>query len=331
MRRLLGLGVVLVLAAMTSLALSAPRVLATHVKCGDTITQDTTLDSDLIDCPQDGIVIGAGGLTLDLNRHTIDGDNSGFEDHGVDNGAGRDTVTVRGPGIVQGFMNGVALANASDNVVRRINASRNSFSGVRLEGHTATGNLIVHNVFSENGAGVSVTDDYALNVDAGNNRVRGNIAYGNGYGILLGGYGNGNQIEHNSIWNNGIGIELSDSFGASVVGQNRLSRNGSGINLFESQNTHVRENRVSYSGTGSFVSSGDGIFVDDRNNVIETNITTQNSDDGIDVGSETTLTKNTSNRNGQLGIRATTGVIDGGGNRAFGNGDPLQCLNVRCE
>ena len=41
--------------------------------CGDVITQDTTLDSDLIDCPGDGVVIGASGITLDLAGHTIDG------------------------------------------------------------------------------------------------------------------------------------------------------------------------------------------------------------------------------------------------------------------
>ena len=48
--------------------------LASHVSCGDTITADTTLDSDLVDCPNNGIVIGANNVTLDLNGHTIDGD-----------------------------------------------------------------------------------------------------------------------------------------------------------------------------------------------------------------------------------------------------------------
>jgi hypothetical protein len=36
-------------------------------------------------------------------------------------------------------------------------------------------------------------------------------------------------------------------------------------------------------------------------------------------------------RNGVLGIEAVAGVIDGGGNRAFGNGDPRQCLIVVCR
>ena len=32
-----------------------------------------------------------------------------------------------------------------------------------------------------------------------------------------------------------------------------------------------------------------------------------------------------------LGIEAVAGVTDGGGNKAAGNGNPLQCTNVRCN
>ena len=44
---------------------------ATHVQCGDVITQDTTLDSDLVDCPGDEVVIGANEVTLDLGGHLV--------------------------------------------------------------------------------------------------------------------------------------------------------------------------------------------------------------------------------------------------------------------
>ena len=47
---------------------------ASNVSCGDTITTDTTLHKDLVNCPNNGIVIGADNVTLDLNGHTIDGD-----------------------------------------------------------------------------------------------------------------------------------------------------------------------------------------------------------------------------------------------------------------
>src|SRR4051812_21206586 len=45
-----------------------------HVGCGETVTKDTKLANDLIDCPNEGIIIGADNITLDLNGHTVDGD-----------------------------------------------------------------------------------------------------------------------------------------------------------------------------------------------------------------------------------------------------------------
>jgi hypothetical protein len=45
----------------------------------------------------------------------------------------------------------------------------------------------------------------------------------------------------------------------------------------------------------------------------------------------TTLTRNRAFRNHDLGIEAVPGVTDGGGNKAAGNGNPLQCTNVFCN
>ncbi|MCA1684046.1 MAG: hypothetical protein LC708_02820, partial [Actinobacteria bacterium] len=59
---------------------------------------------------------------------------------------------------------------------------------------------------------------------------------------------------------------------------------------------------------------------------LQGNQSVQNTDDGIDVDSpSTTLVGNVGAYNGDLGIEAVTGVVDGGGNRAFGNGNPAQC------
>ena len=70
--------------------------------------------------------------------------------------------------------------------------------------------------------------------------------------------------------------------------------------------------------------------------LIEDNLARQNGDDGIEIDGvrstvQTTLTENSANRNVDLGIEAATGVTDGGGNKANGNGNPLQCLNVVCK
>src|SRR2546430_5313555 len=64
----------LVLAVAGCLALGADSASASQPKCGDTITADATLHHNLVNCPNNGIIIGADNVTLDLNYHRIDGD-----------------------------------------------------------------------------------------------------------------------------------------------------------------------------------------------------------------------------------------------------------------
>jgi parallel beta-helix repeat protein len=315
--------------AALSLTIGAGNAIANHVSCGATITNDTKLDSDLIDCPGDGIVIGAPSITLDLNAHTVDGTHGqqlGVPGGtGIVNSSGHDGVELRGPGTVRDFVYGVMFLNASNNVVSGLEASANLY-GIFLGGDTATGNMIVRNVLNDNVfAGIHVTDEYALNVAAGYNSVRKNTAFDNGYGILIGGYGDGNVISHNALYENGKGILLSDSFGRTLVTGNEVSRNlDEGIDSIELQNSRIEKNDVTRNGAN-------GITIDDHNNVLIGNVANDNAANGIDMPADNTVTRNTANRNGELGIRAQPGVIDGGGNKAFGNGDPLQCLNVACK
>src|SRR5829696_5996918 len=71
---LVSLAVILALAVAGVMALSGAEAANTQPKCGDHITADTTLHHDLVNCPNNGIIIGADDVTLDLNYHTIDGD-----------------------------------------------------------------------------------------------------------------------------------------------------------------------------------------------------------------------------------------------------------------
>ena len=115
--------VLLTAAVVGTFAFTADPALADHVSCGDTITADTTLDSDLVDCPNNGIVIGADDITLDLNGHRIDGDGTEFQDAlrtepcdlGIAND-GHDGVTVS-DGSVREFATGVLVGSARQNRV----------------------------------------------------------------------------------------------------------------------------------------------------------------------------------------------------------------------
>jgi len=79
-------------------------------------------------------------------------------------------------------------------------------------------------------------------------------------------------------------------------------------------------------------SGGDGFLVNAGTSVLKRNVAKKAKEDGFDVESRSTkLTKNRATRNAALGIDGVQGVIDGGGNRASGNGDARQCVNVRCR
>ena len=60
----------LALIVLGLLTLSGAEAADKQPSCGDMITVDTTLDKDLVDCPNNGIIIGADSITLDLNGHT---------------------------------------------------------------------------------------------------------------------------------------------------------------------------------------------------------------------------------------------------------------------
>jgi parallel beta-helix repeat protein len=366
------------LAAAGLIAFGANQASASHVSCGDEITTDTTLDSDLVDCPNNGIVIGADGITLDLNGHTIDGDGTEFPgcdemtelcDIGVANDF-HDGVTVR-DGSVREFGIGVLVRGAQKNRILKISSSRHDFFGAALgdsprsvirnsslsrniapEGDgiglfgsdhvrivrnkirrnpgpgihlfDSSKNLIKRNVFSRNGPAI-------LMEEADRNEVQRNRVTKGG-GILVG-PGNRNVIGQNHVSRALDSIAVEGGRGNLVVGNVVGRARGTGVRLgvppdvFGSNDTVVRRNLVRGSGDDGFL-----VAEKDDHSLLKRNVARHNGDDGFDIESDSTkLTKNRAVRNGDLGIEAVQGVIDGGGNTAHGNGDPAQCSNIACN
>lgn len=101
MKKLVMLGIV----AILMMIVVPGTAQASHVACGATLTTDTTLDEDLT-CSGTGLVIGAAGITLDLNGFTLSGDSSAPASYGVDNTGGFDDVTIK-DGAIVGFEQGI--------------------------------------------------------------------------------------------------------------------------------------------------------------------------------------------------------------------------------
>src|SRR5215210_1824610 len=101
------------------LAANVDPAFADTLACGQVITANTVLENDLLDCPGDGIVIGADGITLDLNGHTVSAaacEAECVEHVGIANTAGYDRVRIL-DGTISGFTTNASLIGASDNTL----------------------------------------------------------------------------------------------------------------------------------------------------------------------------------------------------------------------
>jgi hypothetical protein len=116
------------LVVFVSLAFPASNVQADQAGCGQVLTGNITLTNDLLACAGDGLVIGAGGITVNLNGHVVQGTGLGV---GVRN-TGHHDVTIRN-GTVRNFDHGVRLqAGTQRNTVAGISFDRTELAAVHL-------------------------------------------------------------------------------------------------------------------------------------------------------------------------------------------------------
>ena len=341
-----------VLAVVASVGVMTSTGQAAPIACGSVLTRSVVLTRDLLGCQGDGLVIGAGGITVDLGGHTVAGLVSD-DSVGIRN-AGKANVLVKN-GVVREFERGVQLTGATGNRLRGLTVELNGSDGIDLD--HAGSNQILGGEIRDNFTGVLLRNGSAGNLVAravlqGNrgagirleaatgNRVTGNIVNGNGSAaepltsqILLTG-SDRNRLDGNDVSaSSTIGIVLVDADGNRLL-HNHVGFVGSDGNiggiflLADSDRTLHQDNVVANN------RPGDGVFVEAGSNqtVVGDTLASGNGDDGIQVDDPgTRIVGNTADDNGDLGIEAVAGVTDGGGNTASGNGNPAQCLNVACS
>jgi parallel beta-helix repeat protein len=325
---------IFVLGVAGVIALGVGQASASHVSCGATITADTTLDSDLVDCPNNGILIGADDITLDLNGHTISGDDQEFEpcpeneacDVGVLND-GHDGVTIKA-GRITAFGPGVFLFSAKHSRLRGLSTVENHFNGIVL--FRSSRNRIERSTASRNGRPNNFPG-IAL-IESDHNRVTGNTMSGNADLGLFTEDSDDNLIRQNKTTGHPEGGMIIEGDRNEIV-RNHSVREGGGILITivsrggAAVGNVIRGNDVRDARTS-------GIAVDrvPKRTLIKGNLVVGSGRSGIIVGSpSTTIITNRAVRNDRFGIEAVEGVIDGGGNRARGNGRARQCVNVKCR
>ena len=322
------------------------HALAVHVGCGDTITTNTMLDSDLLDCPNNGIIIGADDITLDLNGHTIDGDgqlvDSCPEGEFCDAGVfadGHDGVTVKN-GSVRDFGTGVAVGSARNVRLAGLSSTRNTLFGFLLfevfhgviRGSSGShnpvpdgdglgmfasrDNRIVDNRFSGNALGIHVED-------SANNLIKGNVISGQeeGPGILM--QADNNEIRSNTCHRNGICILLQRG-NQNVIARNRVGGGGFGIGVENGKGNVVARNvvvRVDVVGVYLGIPQP---RIGGARNVLRRNIVKRSGEAAFQVNvkdDNSVLNHNIARRAGDDGFHVRSDSARLMNNRAFGNAD----------
>ena len=361
-------------------AISAAPAGATHVECGDVITSDTTLDTDLLNCPENGVVIGAPDITLDLAGHLIHGPDPyplrGWDapPDGVSNREGHSNVTVKN-GTIRGFQTGVsvgyyntgpALAEAA--VVRNMDIT--SVHGIGVE--HASGLLVAHNRIT--------TSDYLMRtVDSRGTHLIGNrfegtiigawipmigssrgingddVVEGNTFlGVYLQLSGPDSRVHRNVFRSKRLGPYHVATTGVLVRNRSTVSRNvisGAYTGVAVGDGSVAIRNRISDSHNGIYQSrsydpnrestliyknhvsdsAGDGFWIGGKAELTD-NTAVRSAGDGfhLDHWSDAIVTRNRAYDNGDLGIEAVL-ATDGGNNKAYGNGNPAQCVGIPCK
>lgn len=327
-----------------------------QVGCGSVITEDVTLTQDLRCTAGWALVVAASGVTLDLGGYTISGGGSA-SGIGVFAGETLHDVVIR-HGTIRDF--GATAVFAGETVDTALHGltvldgglfwaveagHRTTISGSRFE-RTPTAvslfwggqGVVRDSTFVDNRNGVLVEnfDDHV---------VRGNRFVGNERGVLLWdadgeGTVRDSVVTHNRFEGNEVGLEIRADLATTgtLVSRNHFSGNrGSGVLVTArahhggAAGTVVADNHFQRNG---FDAPEITRFLDDE--AVPGTVTFL-ADDGLTVVTGTpaeaagvTVQRNRAFFNADLGIDAP-GVLDGGGNHGRHNGDPVQCVGVRCR
>lgn len=208
------------------------------INCGDVLTHGITLFYDLLNC-EDGLIVGADGITIDCNGHTISGRGSenGHEGIAVFNWVSN--ITIKNCKI-KNFRDGIAIINSYNNVIFN-NEIFNSENGVFL--HKPSHNLLKNNKIHNNEYGILLENNYFPWGDGINNTLTDNEIYSNIRGglfsrVIQTSFQN-NQIRDNSEY--GIKFLYSDE---NSLLSNTICSNNYDVKCEFSSITQSTQNRI---------------------------------------------------------------------------------------
>lgn len=270
--------------------------------CGEVITTNTKLSADVGPCFGDGVIIGADGITLNLNGHSIIGDALQLDDMAGIRVPIHNGVTIEN-GTVTGFDDGIFVNSGGGNTITNMNVHDNigpssnpngqggfpDFGDGILLQHSAA-NKVLNSTISHNGIydGIGI-----FGLDANFNLIQGDTITkntGGAAGVAMSAFLElGDPRRSQSLYeNNVIGNTIDDNNAAGITGvgnvnskylNNDIERNGLDIGTFPLNGIGLQPERSSNP---------------DLNNDVENNKVIGNGNDGIEAleGANGSLIKN---------------------------------------
>jgi parallel beta-helix repeat protein len=264
---------------------------STVVTCGQTITASTRLANNLVDCPGDGLVIGADNITLDLAGHSISGANAPGSEGIADDG--HRGLTVKNGTISNFFLNGIGLRSAPGSGVSGLTIRQIGAGGVEGEAsagvlikespNTSVSNTTVTNdvpAFQSDGVDVlhsagAVVSGNRLTRNAWDGmfvfmsprtRVVGNTLDGNqNQGVEVNSGSDHARLEGNAAAGNVSSGLVVGAISDARVQDNTLTGNGeTGLFMFDLRNSRISHNRAHDNGLGIDLEGGQHGSTGDR-------------------------------------------------------------------
>ncbi|VVB65667.1 Right handed beta helix region [Candidatus Gugararchaeum adminiculabundum] len=244
---------------------------STQPSCGEVIDSNKRLNDDMV-CTGTAITIGAGGVTLDCDSHSITYATGGAaNNYGVNNTANYNGLTVKNCTLIDGAAvssNHHAIISGGDSCVFRNNIiSTSTGSAFALtEAGSADGNSVENNIITLIGDG----GYYGIQLAGSSNNIINNlITISGGEGSDASGIGifsfGGSAPANNWIQNNTINANLTGS-GAAItldgvdsnhVIQNTINNSWRyGIYMVNSEDTFIDNNTISNSTYSSIYLDG---------------------------------------------------------------------------
>jgi parallel beta-helix repeat protein len=253
-------------AAAACVVVLAPGAQADQIICGQVIRASTTITNSLAGCAGDGLVIGASGITVDLNGHTIQGTGLGV---GIQNN-GHDDVTIRN-GALLNFDHGVVLGPGTvRNAVTGMTLSGNEWSSIEL--NAASGNHLAQNQLANIG-------DIGLRLTNGSsdNAIKGNVVgtgAGDSFVVNMGSHRNwfeGNVVKTSA----GAALRVEASTNTMVLANEFAGSSDVGITMTAAPASVVQANKIGGGGDASVLLEGGSA------SVVRFNAFGQSSDAGV--------------------------------------------------